>query len=138
MDVRDLPLGDEAVDAFLDDGVESLYPPQEEAVEAGVAEGESVVAAVPTASGKTLVAEIAMLSAVEDGGKALYVVPLRALASEKAEAFRRLPIDVGVSTGEYDERDEDLGENDVIVATSEKVDSLVRNGVPGYAMSRAS
>ncbi|MFW5984235.1 MAG: ATP-dependent DNA helicase [Halobacteria archaeon] len=129
MDVRDLPLGDEAVHAFLDDGVESLYPPQEEAVEAGVAEGESVVAAVPTASGKTLIAEIAMLSAVEDGGKALYVVPLRALASEKAEAFRRLPIDVAVSTGDYDERDEHLGENDIVVATSEKVDSLVRNGV---------
>ncbi len=129
MDVRDLPLGDEAVEAFLDDGVESLYPPQEAAVEKGVAEGESVVAAVPTASGKTLVAEIAMLSAVEDSGKALYVVPLRALASEKAEAFRRLPVDVAVSTGDYDERDESLGENDIIVATSEKVDSLVRNGV---------
>lgn len=124
-----MPLSDEAKEAFLNDGVESLYPPQEEAVEAGVAEGESVVAAVPTASGKTLIAEMAMLSAVEDGGKAVYVVPLRALASEKAEAFRRLPVDVAVSTGDYDERDEHLGDNDVIVATSEKVDSLVRNGV---------
>ena len=129
MDVSDLPLGEDSKEAFLSDGVESLYPPQEEAVEAGVAEGRSVVAAVPTASGKTLIAEMAMLSAVEDGGKALYVVPLRALASEKAEAFRRLPVDVAVSTGDYDERDEHLGENDVIVATSEKVDSLVRNGV---------
>jgi helicase len=129
MDVRDLPLSDESLRPFLEDGIESLYPPQREAVEAGVAEGESVVAAVPTASGKTLIAELAMLSAVEGGGKALYVVPLRALASEKSEEFRRLPIDVGVSTGDYDERDEHLGENDVIVATSEKVDSLVRNGV---------
>ena len=129
MDVRDLPLSDESLKPFLDEGIESLYPPQAEAVEAGVAEGESVVAAVPTASGKTLIAELAMLSAVENGGKALYVVPLRALASEKSEEFRRLPVDVGVSTGDYDERDENLGENDVIVATSEKVDSLVRNGV---------
>lgn len=129
MDVRDLPLGEESVEPFLDDGIKSLYPPQEDAVEAGVADGESVVAAVPTASGKTLIAEIAMLSAVEDGGKALYVVPLRALASEKAEEFRRLPLDVGVSTGDYDEQDERLGDNDVVVATSEKVDSLVRNGV---------
>ena len=129
MDVRDLPLSDESLKPFLDEGIESLYPPQAKAVEAGVAEGESVVAAVPTASGKTLIAELAMLSAVEDGGKALYVVPLRALASEKSEDFRRLPVDVGVSTGDYDERDENLGENDIIVATSEKVDSLVRNGV---------
>ncbi|MDZ7687211.1 MAG: ATP-dependent DNA helicase [Halobacteriales archaeon] len=130
MDVRDLPLSDESLEPFLDEGIESLYPPQAEAVEAGVAEGESVVAAVPTASGKTLIAELAMLSAVENGGKALYVVPLRALASEKSEEFRRLPVDVGVSTGDYDERDENLGDNDIIVATSEKVDSLVRNGVP--------
>ena len=129
MEVRDLPLSEESLKPFLDEGIESLYPPQAEAVEAGVAEGESVVAAVPTASGKTLIAELAMLSAVEDGGKALYVVPLRALASEKAEEFRRLPVDVGVSTGDYDEQDEHLGDNDVIVATSEKVDSLVRNGV---------
>jgi helicase len=129
MEVNDLPLCEESKEAFLNDGIESLYPPQEEAVEAGVAEGESVVAAVPTASGKTFVAEIAMLSAVEDGGKALYIVPLRALASEKADEFRRLPVDVGVSTGDYDERDERLGENDIVVATSEKVDSLVRNGV---------
>jgi len=129
MDVRDLPLSDESLKPFLEDGIESLYPPQAEAVEAGVAEGESVVAAVPTASGKTLIAEIAMLSAVDGGGTAVYIVPLRALASEKADAFRRLPLDVGVSTGDYDERDERLGEKDVVVATSEKVDSLVRNGV---------
>ena len=129
MEVRDLPLSDESLKPFLDEGIESLYPPQAEAVDAGVAEGDSVVAAVPTASGKTLVAELAMLSAVERGGKALYVVPLRALASEKSDEFRRLPVDVGVSTGDYDDRDERLGESDVIVATSEKVDSLVRNGV---------
>ncbi|MBP1985845.1 ATP-dependent DNA helicase [Halolamina salifodinae] len=113
------------------EGVEALYPPQAEAVEAGVTDGENVVAAVPTASGKTLIAELAMLSAVERGGTALYIVPLRALASEKKTEFERWEeygVTVGVSTGNYESDGEWLGSRDIVVATSEKVDSLVRNG----------
>jgi helicase len=112
------------------DGIEELYPPQAEAVEAGVTQGDSLVASVPTASGKTLVAELAMLSAVQRGGKALYIVPLRALASEKRdefEEFSRYGVDIGVSTGNYESEERWLREKDIIVATSEKVDSLVRN-----------
>ena len=115
------------------EGVAELYPPQEAAVEAGVVDGESLVAAVPTASGKTLIAELAMLAAIERGGKALYIVPLRALASEKKAEFERwseFDVTVGVSTGNYESDGEWLGSRDVIVATSEKVDSLIRNGAP--------
>jgi len=126
VDLDDLPIGEEAKGAYEEDGVESLYPPQQGSVEAGVCDGESVVAAVPTASGKTLVAELAALTTP---GKTVYVVPLRALASEKYEELSRLPLDVAITTGDYDERDEHLRANDVVVATSEKVDSLVRNGV---------
>jgi len=115
------------------EGVEELYPPQADAVERGVTDGENLVAAVPTASGKTLIAELAMLSAVERGGTALYIVPLRALASEKKAEFERWEeygVTVGVSTGNYESDGEWLGSRDIIVATSEKVDSLVRNGAP--------
>jgi len=126
-----LPAGvGEALEA---EGVAELYPPQAAAVEAGVADGESLVAAVPTASGKTLIAELAMLSSVERGGKALYIVPLRALASEKKTEFERweeFGVTVGVSTGNYESDGEWLATRDVIVATSEKVDSLIRNGAP--------
>ena len=114
-------------------GIESLYPPQAEAVEAGVAEGRSLVASVPTASGKTLIAQLAMLSTVDRGGKALYIVPLRALASEKREefsAFEAYGVSVGVATGNYEDTGEWLADKDIIVATSEKVDSLIRNGAP--------
>jgi len=117
-------------DQLTDEGIEELYPPQAEAVEAGLTEGHSLVASVPTASGKTLIAELAMLSAIQEGGKALYIVPLRALASEKKAAFERWEahgITVGVSTGNYDSSGEWLASRDIIVATSEKVDSLVRN-----------
>ena len=115
------------------EGIEELYPPQAEAVEAGLTEGNSLVASVPTASGKTLIAELAMLSAVQRGGTALYIVPLRALASEKKAEFERWEehgFSVGVSTGNYEANGEWLASRDIIVATSEKVDSLIRNNAP--------
>ncbi|WP_440772412.1 ATP-dependent DNA helicase [Natronorubrum sp. DTA28] len=124
-----LPAG--AVDHFRSEGIEELYPPQAEAVEAGATDGESLVAAVPTASGKTMIAALSMLSAVERGGKALYIVPLRALASEKKaefEAYEQFGVTTGVTTGNYESTSEWLATKDIIVATSEKVDSLVRNG----------
>jgi helicase len=127
------PLPDEAADKLESEGIAEFYPPQNAAIEAGVADGDSVVAAVPTASGKTLVAELAMLSAVERGGTALYIVPLRALASEKKAEFEKwsdLDVQVGVSTGNYESDGEWLASRDIIVATSEKVDSLIRNGAP--------
>ncbi|GAB7019047.1 ATP-dependent DNA helicase [Halostagnicola bangensis] len=124
-----LPLG--ALEHFQDEGIEELYPPQAESVEAGILEGESLVAAVPTASGKTMIAALSMLSAVQRGGKALYIVPLRALASEKKaefDAYEEFGVTTGVTTGNYESTDEWLATKDLIVATSEKVDSLVRNG----------
>ncbi|SEO60785.1 helicase [Halogranum amylolyticum] len=130
-DLHGLPPG--VPEHLRSEGIEELYPPQGEAVDAGILDGESVVASVPTASGKTLIAELAMLSAVQRGGKALYIVPLRALASEKKAEFERWEeygVTVGVSTGNYESSGEWLASRDIIVATSEKVDSLVRNGAP--------
>ncbi|GAB3690917.1 ATP-dependent DNA helicase [Salinarchaeum chitinilyticum] len=132
MDVESIPeLPTGAVEHLRSEGIDSLYPPQAEAVDAGVTEGENLVASVPTASGKTLIAQLAMISAIDRGGTALYIVPLRALASEKAEEFEALEamgIDVGISTGNYEASGEWLASKDLVVATSEKVDSLVRNG----------
>jgi helicase len=132
MNTADVPEVPDWLTAHLrEQGIEELYPPQAEAVERGVTEGESLVASIPTASGKTLVATLAMLSAVESrGGMALYIVPLRALASEKREEFEQFEaygLDVGVSTGNYESDGGWLAGKDVVVATSEKVDSLVRN-----------
>jgi helicase len=137
MKVGDLSgLPDGAVEHFREAGIDDLYPPQTAAVEAGAIEGRNLVASVPTASGKTLIAALAMLGAIERGGTALYIVPLRALASEKAAEFRAFEafgLSVGVSTGNYESEESWLGDCDVVVATSEKVDSLVRNGAEWLA-----
>jgi helicase len=134
MDVADIPgVPDWLPDHLREQGIESLYPPQAEAVDAGVTEGESLVASIPTASGKTLIATLAMLAGIEREGKALYIVPLRALASEKQadfEEYEQYGLDVGVSTGNYESEGGWLADKDIVVATSEKVDSLVRNDAP--------
>ena len=109
-------------------GIASLRPAQEKAVAAGVLSGANVLVCTPTASGKTLVAELAMLEVVASQKKALYVVPLKALGSEKYRSFsQRLGCRVALSVSDFDSSDSRLGEFDVIVSTAEKLDSLLRH-----------
>jgi helicase len=138
MKIAELDLPAALIEFYEGSGIGELYPPQAEAIKKGFLDGESLLAAIPTASGKTLLAEMAMLKSIAAGGKALYIVPLRALASEKFSRFRQFEalgvkeggVRVGISTGDYDSKDEWLGDRDIIVATSEKTDSLLRNGAP--------
>ena len=93
-------------------------------------EGKNVLMAVPTASGKSLVAYVAALRGVLRGGKALYIVPLRALAWEKIEElreFQKVGLRIGVSLGDFDSSPRGLEKCDIIVATAEKADSLLRH-----------
>jgi|SRR3989344_5407155 len=105
---------------------------QEESIKAGLLEGKNLVVCTPTASGKTLIAELACVkNIIEKKGKAVYVVPLKALASEKYKNFKeQYPfLRIGISTGDLDSADEHLGRNDLIIVTSEKLDSLIRHKV---------
>ncbi len=114
------------------EGIRSLYPPQAAAIGPALA-GRNLLLACPTASGKSLVAYLAIVRAVRAGRRGLYMVPLRALAREKAEelrAFEPLGLKVGISIGDFDLRPDQLEKIDVLVATSEKVDSLLRRGSP--------
>lgn len=112
-------------------GIREFFPTQEQAVKLGLLDGKNMVLSIPTASGKTLVAEIAIMKKIfGEKSKALYIVPLRALAAEKYEEFKKygvLGVKVAISTGDYDSSDPHLGKQDIIITTSEKTDSLLRH-----------
>lgn len=102
------------------------------AVRAGLLRGRSLVVSAPTASGKTLIAELAITKrVVEERVKALYLTPLRALAHEKWLEFKKYEerglLRTAVTTGDYDSDDRWLSNYDVIVCTNEKLDSLIRH-----------
>lgn len=120
------------IDILSTIGLRKLYPPQAVAIKAGLlTEKDSFVIAAPTASGKTLIAEMAALNVIlEAHGKVIYLVPLRALAREKYEDFwkkYRDIIKVVQSTGDYDSSDPWLYRSDLIISTNEKMDSLLRH-----------
>ena len=100
LEIKDLAswLSLQAVKLYEDHGYKELYPPQAEALERGLLDGKSMLLAMPTASGKTLLAELAMLKAALQGLRSLYIVPLRALATEKFESFKKFR-DLGVAIG---------------------------------------
>ena len=65
-------------------------------------DGESVLVAAPTGSGKTVVAEYAVDAAVADGKRAFYTAPIKALSNQKYHdlAHRLGPHNVGLLTGD--------------------------------------
>ena len=137
MKVIDLSIPETVKESVIRSGIAELYPPQEEAVRAGVLEGKNLVLASPTASGKTLVAEFCALKHIlEKNGKAIYLTPLRALANEKFNEFKKYTtitkvggkrLRVGISTGDFDSTDAWLERYDIIITTNEKADSLLRH-----------
>jgi helicase len=116
-------------------GYESLNPMQQHAIAQGLLDGSNVLVTAPTASGKTLLALLSIAKHFKDekaaGGKktVVYVVPLRALASEKYEEFKAAFPErkVGISTGDYDSGASHLLQYDLLVMTSEKLDSVLRH-----------
>ena len=114
-------------------GIEKLYPPQAEALQS-ILSGKNTMVCIPTASGKSLVAFLGIMKRlldVDKGSRAVYIVPLKALASEKYEDLSQLAgavgLTVGLGTGDASGESRNVGNADIIVCTSEKLDSLMRN-----------
>lgn len=137
MDIREIckkyDLPQSVAESLELDGVSGLFPPQISAIEHGVLNGRSLVLSIPTAAGKTLIAELCMLKATlnnNEHSRCLYVVPLRALASEKYEEFKKryekLGLKIGIATGDFNASSESLSRYQILIATSEKIDSLLR------------
>ena len=137
MKFRDLDIPDKLKDALEEKGFVEMYPPQAEAIPKALT-GKNLVAAVPTASGKSMIGFIpAMNMVLRTRRKVLYIVPLKALASEKRddlEEFSKILESHGhdgfkviMTTGDPD-RDDDVSSADIVIATSEKADSMIRHG----------
>ncbi len=79
----------------------SLYPAQEEAI-LHLLDGEHVVLATPTGSGKSLVATFLHFQALAAGRRSFYTCPVKALVNEKFFALCELlgPERVGMMTGD--------------------------------------
>ncbi len=127
-------LNKEIIEILKKEGIERLNPAQKKAVENNLF-NESMIVSAPTAAGKTLIAELAFLNEIlNNKRKVIYIVPLRALASEKYKEFKKkyekIGITISLSMGSYDSKDPWLSSYDLIIVTSEKLDSLIRHKAP--------
>lgn len=121
----------EKVYNHLDKRIKSFRPSQYKAIESGIFENKNILVCTPTASGKTLVGEFAIMNAIfHNNGKCVYVVPLKALASEKYNHFKKIhSFKTAITSGDIDSDDSYLSNYDLIITTSEKFDSLIRHKV---------
>ena len=93
---------------------------------------EDVVVAAPTASGKTVLAELAMVRELSKprSGKILYLAPMRALTNEKEGEWQRLfepmGFEVYVVSGERELDPAKARSAHIIISTPEKWDSSSR------------
>ena len=130
--VNSLDLPDYFVNKYSKFG--SLTPIQEKAVGAGLLSFVSLLVCAPTASGKTLVATMAICQAIKSKEcKAIYIVTLKSLAYEKFNEYKNLfegtSRKVAMSTGDLDSKSGHLADYDLLILTSEKLDSLLRHKV---------
>ena len=135
MNIERLELPDTTIDFLKSQGFEKLYPPQADSVKSGLLNGNSILVSAPTASGKTLIAMLAILSYIsKNKGKVIYLSPLRALAAEKFSEFKKLEkislgnkIKVAISTGDFENIEKNLEKSNVLILTNEKMDSIIRH-----------
>ncbi len=114
-------------------GIEKLHPPQAEAMPS-ILSGKNTMLCIPTASGKSLVAYIGIvnqLKSLNPGSRGIYIVPLKALATEKLEELKHLGeslgLKIGLGIGDAPSETKQIDDCDILVCTSEKLDSLMRS-----------
>ena len=113
--------------------ISELTDVQVRAFNAGIANGKSMIVSAPTSTGKTLIAEIAVLAALRNNVRTIYLVSHKALADQKYLDFvarfgeeTSSPIaSVGLNTGDRAEGDINA---QLMVATYEKALGLVLTG----------
>lgn len=112
------------------EGFEDFNPVQKQAIEKGLFD-KSLLVVTPTASGKTLAAFLASINAIQHGKKVVFTCPLKALASEHFNDFKKkysvLGMKPAISTGDFDSSSSYLSKYDLIFCTNEKLISLINH-----------
>lgn len=98
-------------------------------------ENTGCVVSIPTSSGKTRIAEIAILDCItkNEGSKVLYIAPFKSLAFEIENSLDEIFHNIGISVSHlyggslFSKLDEKvIEESDVIIATPEKAKAMLR------------
>ncbi|MFW9873338.1 MAG: DEAD/DEAH box helicase [Candidatus Thorarchaeota archaeon] len=105
---------------------------QKKVIRKGLFFRNSFLICAPSGSGKTLIGELCAVNNVfQKFGKSVYLVPFKALATEKyfhfKKGYTKYGVRVEISIGDYDIDDSKIEKADIIVTTYEKMDSIIRN-----------
>jgi len=135
MHVRDLARFDfpqDMIEGWIEAGIENLLPIQNKAIQQyRLFQGNNLIISAPTSSGKTFIGELAAVHNALQGNKSVYLVPTKALAEEKFQAFKRFygrcGIEVVISTRDHKEYDDRLasGNFDIAIIVFEKFFQLL-------------
>lgn len=137
--IDDLKLPTELKKIFRSHG-KYLLPVQALTLDNGLLEGKNLLVVSATASGKTLIGELAGLPKALNGEKFIFLTPLVALANQKYRDFKKkykkLGLNVSIRVGmsrinakeELSIKDERVQDAEIIVGTYEGLDFLLRSG----------
>ncbi len=135
--VKDLKI-DPALKEVLLEKMDELLPVQSRSVAAGLLDGKSQIVVSATATGKTLIGELAGIgNALAGKGGMLFLVPLVALANQKYEQFKKrysplgLKTAIRVGTSRISLNSVKLNtslDSDIVVGTYEGLDFVLRTG----------
>ena len=124
------------LDLWREAGLEYLLPMQMEAIQNfGLLEGKSLLISSPTSSGKTLCGEMAAIRAIGNNQKALLLVPLKAIASEKyielKKKYRKAGLNILAISSDYPENDRAFiqGKYHLAIAVYEKLNLLTSSDI---------
>lgn len=139
-EMKRLKINHEFRDILIENGNDKLLPVQYLAIHEGLLKGQDLLVVSATGSGKTLIGELAGITQALRGKKFIFLTPLVALANQKYRDFKKkykkLGLNVAIKVGrnrvkakgELKLPDSDVSNADIVVATYEGIDFLLRNG----------
>ena len=140
VEMKRLKINHDFRDILIENGNDKLLPVQYLAIHEGLLKGEDLLVVSATGSGKTLIGELAGITQALKGKKFIFLTPLVALANQKYRDFKKkykkLGLNVAIKVGrnrvkakgELKLPDSDVSDADIVVATYEGIDFLLRNG----------